>query len=440
MDSEAPDFDEPDLGEGFGPSTGPRITELYVRNYRSIADATIEFGDLTILVGRNGAGKSNVLDALAFLAEALSSSVATAMRNRGGFRAVRRRSGTNSKTHVTLAVRIRFEWGSARYFLKLVGGAKERGSDFEVAEERCATYDRDEREVGSFDTRPRHEPRWSLAYPAPAKVSGRLFLVAASGSPEFRDVFDVLSKMVFHNLNPDEMKAPQPPGSGERLAGDGKNLAAVVDQLETTSPDTLGFVCEALQSIGVPIDRIRHLSLKSVETVEVRMKPTPGCQGEEATSNPILLEAASLSDGTLRAMGIFLSLYASRSGPDAATLIGIEEPETALHPAALTALFGVLLQESRHTQLILTCHSPDLLADEWVQPEMVRAVFLEETQAGVTVVAPIAEEMIRLVRESLMTMGELLRQDQMLPTPKQVKWSKRNRNSFPLFAKRAATP
>lgn len=40
------------------------IKELRVKNYRSIKDATLTLGDLTALVGRNGAGKSNFLNAL----------------------------------------------------------------------------------------------------------------------------------------------------------------------------------------------------------------------------------------------------------------------------------------------------------------------------------------------------------------------------------------
>lgn len=43
-----------------------RVTQLSIRNFRSIAKARLHLSDLTILVGPNGAGKSNVLDALRF--------------------------------------------------------------------------------------------------------------------------------------------------------------------------------------------------------------------------------------------------------------------------------------------------------------------------------------------------------------------------------------
>ena len=44
-------------------------------------------------------------------------------------------------------------------------------------------------------------------------------------------------------------------------------------------------------------------------------------------------------------------------------LIGIEEPETALHPAASAALRFALIKASEQTQVIVTSHIPDLLDD-----------------------------------------------------------------------------
>ena len=42
-------------------------------------------------------------------------------------------------------------------------------------------------------------------------------------------------------------------------------------------------------------------------------------------------------------------------------LVGIEEPETALHPAAAAVLMDALREGAVQTQVIVTTHSPDLL-------------------------------------------------------------------------------
>jgi predicted ATPase len=61
-----------------------------IRNYKRIAECDVNLGRLTLLVGRNGSGKSNFLDALCFVTESLETSVDHARRDRGGITAVRR--------------------------------------------------------------------------------------------------------------------------------------------------------------------------------------------------------------------------------------------------------------------------------------------------------------------------------------------------------------
>jgi predicted ATPase len=48
-----------------------KLTDLRATNYRSVQDGELELLGLDILIGANASGKSNVLDALAFLAQGL---------------------------------------------------------------------------------------------------------------------------------------------------------------------------------------------------------------------------------------------------------------------------------------------------------------------------------------------------------------------------------
>ena len=61
------------------------ITRVVALNYKSVAACDVALGSLAVVVGRNGAGKSNFLDILRFTADALHLSLDRALHERGGF-------------------------------------------------------------------------------------------------------------------------------------------------------------------------------------------------------------------------------------------------------------------------------------------------------------------------------------------------------------------
>jgi predicted ATPase len=98
--------------------------------------------------------------------------------------------------------------------------------------------------------------------------------------------------------------------------------------------------------------------------------------------------------------GILTALLQSPSP----SLIGIEEPELAVHPGALPLLVDYMKQASAHTQVLITSHSPELL-------DLVDAANLRVVERGVdgTTVAPLAHDQLDAVREKLCSTSDLLR-------------------------------
>lgn len=85
------------------------------------------------------------------------------------------------------------------------------------------------------------------------------------------------------------------------------------------------------------------------------------------TENEFTIPATRLSDGTLR----YLCLLAILCDPEPPSLICIEEPELGLHPDILPKLAEYLVAASKRTQLIVTTHS-DILIDAMTErPEVV---------------------------------------------------------------------
>ena len=90
----------------------PFIKRVQLTNYKSIAQCDVQLGSLTFLVRTNGAGKSNFIDAFAFVRDALRTSLDHAIRERGGITEVRRRS----RGHPTnFGVRLDFELPDNRF-------------------------------------------------------------------------------------------------------------------------------------------------------------------------------------------------------------------------------------------------------------------------------------------------------------------------------------
>ncbi|MEW6754086.1 MAG: AAA family ATPase [Candidatus Latescibacterota bacterium] len=125
--------------------------------------------------------------------------------------------------------------------------------------------------------------------------------------------------------------------------------------------------------------------------------------------------AENMSDGTLRALGLLAALFQTgTAGPPRVPFVGIEEPETAVHPGAAGVLRDALRTASASTQVVLTSHSPDLLDDKSVSDDQILAV---ASLNGDTQIGPVDPVGRSIMRDRLYTAGELLRQGQLQPDP-----------------------
>jgi predicted ATPase len=123
-----------------------------------------------------------------------------------------------------------------------------------------------------------------------------------------------------------------------------------------------------------------------------------------------------MSDGTLRALGILTALQQSNND-FSPTFVGIEEPETALHPAASGALREALTCASMQTQVLVTSHSPDLLDDPNID---IDAIFSVISEGGDTKIVRLDEASRDMLRQHLFSAGELLRANQLAPDRKVI--------------------
>ena len=374
------------------------LTRVVLRNYKSIGYCDVRLNPLTYLVGANGSGKSNFLDALHLVRDALAGSLDNALNERGGLNEVRRRS-SGHPTNFGIRLEFALSNGQAGHYAFNIGALAGRG--YEVQSEECV--------LGSVGKGPffrieRGNLKASSETTFPAVTADRLALVAASGMAVFRPVFDALTAMGFYNLNPKLMRELQKPQEGRLLKPVGENIASVIGHLERVAADRLEIIQEYLQTVAPMVHGVERKPIGPMETLEFR-------QDMAGAKHPWRFPAQNMSDGTLRALGVLTALFQGNRDY-APSLVGIEEPETALHPAASAASREALARASQDTQVIVTSHSPDLLDDLSLSADTLLAVVSE---GGETRIAPLDEAGRMAMRDQLFSAGELLRLNQLAP-------------------------
>ncbi|HKV40877.1 MAG TPA: AAA family ATPase [Blastocatellia bacterium] len=370
----------------------PVIRRITIKRFRSVPAASIEFDNPTFLVGVNGSGKSNLADAFAFLAEAMSSPIQAAFDKRGGIATVRNKTSARSRPpNLGLCV----EFGELNGLAKGGRYAFEIQAlpnyGFEVIREQCLVrapsgerhwFDRDR---GTFESsislRPSVDPT-SLALPV------------VGGDSRFAPVLRTLASMRVYALEPSKLREMQDPDSGVTLKADGSNASSVLQEIERHHSEDVRRIGEILATIVPYTSQVRTVKHGNKLSLEFTQEWEKGKR--------LKFESFNMSDGTLRALGLLAAVY-QRPSP---VLMVIEEPEATIHPGALGAILDLLRYASTRMQIVVTTHSPELLDAKWIEDRHLRIVSWDE---GATRVAKVSEPSRLALQKHLMGAGELLR-------------------------------
>lgn len=350
----------------------PRLTYLRIKNYRALRDVELrDLTPLTVLIGPNGSGKSTILDALAFLAEAVSGNLQQAWEKRNRFAGMRTRDQEGL---------IEFEVGAllsgntrVNYELSFI----EQEDQIDVANEILWSTGSTMVRLFYADqpvlTKSHGNSRGSVirgAYYSDIDEQMRiipgtnpyLYYSHLFNRTEEGQVIGIDSELVnlfrsyrYIHLTDDHLKGYSDAGPREKLSANGDNLPNVLYYLHTKHPEALARISEKLRR-WVPGLAEVVTEITSDERLLLRFRDAP-------FEKP--LPAQYMSDGTMRLAALLTLLYE----PNAAGLLGIEEPENELHPRLLPRLAEELSKATETRQLIVATHSPFLL--DALEPEQV---------------------------------------------------------------------
>ena len=383
-----------------------------IKDYKSLASTVIKLRPFTVLVGPNGAGKSNFIDALKFINECLAGSVALPIQNHGGMSAVRRKSRGHPRS---FGFRLGIELNTSQFADFSFEIAPETHGTFEVKRERCIIKNAVGNEYG-YEVQRGKFTREVIGIRAKIEPD-RLALPVLSATEEYRPVYDYLSNMRFYSLTLDKIRGLQEADPGETLKRDGSNAAAVLREISKRDPSAYEQLCQLLSKVVPGTSRADYVQIGQQETIRFK-------QEVRGDSVPWAFDSISMSDGTLRVLGILLSVFQVSSS----TLIAIEEPETSIHPAALDILVDILKAGVDHkTQILITTHSPDLIDNKNIKDDEILTV---ESIRGNTIIAPIAFIPRKMIKKHLYSPGEMLRSGELEPDKKEAARSSKQLNLF----------
>jgi predicted ATPase len=397
------------------------ITRIEVDGFKSLRDFALDLEPYTVLVGPNSAGKSNVLEALALVSRLAVEPVTEAMKQgRGRIVDQFTRHGGKSATSIRIAIEVLVhgtvplpapgaDTVQSRFRYKISIERQMRDSGVErlvVRDERLTSMRRE------------HDP-WLDAHPKFVAMAG----YQTAGTDEFFTLKDSERRVIEMPSHWPEERQPSPAHaflfsaatghahevrndlSGYRLLQlDASRLRAPSERVDS---DDLAVDASNLPTIlaGLPAARLGEIRADLVALV-------PGIASFDVVSEDDSfridfelsdgerLPARLVSDGTLRILALLTAL---RVEPRP-SLIAIEEPENGIYPGKLRALLTLLREVSERryddedsiagilasvakygnarvssahllpTQVLLTTHSPVVLAALRAHPEHLRFV------------------------------------------------------------------
>lgn len=299
-----------------------------MEGFTSIPSAALTLGEINVLVGANGAGKSNFIRALAMLGRIVDSELGLFVGLSGGANAL-----LSADPAVPRLIRLAVKSGAGSYSAELTPAA---GDTFIFSREfiwpggtgSVTSLGRGHRETGLTRT----EPSWALE-------GAELLVATLRGCRVFH----------FHDTSRGAPVKQQGYIADNRsLHPDAGNLAAVLLRLRDGDRTRYAQTVRTVKQVA-PFFRDFVLEPElAADRVRLRWQQ----EGSDT-----VFPADALSDGTLR----FICLTALLAQPELPGLIVLDEPELGLHPFAIVQLAEMLRTASQESQVLLATQSVTLM-------------------------------------------------------------------------------
>lgn len=321
-----------------------QLHSLTVDGHTSIERAHLELRDINVLVGANGAGKSNVIRALELLGRIADDELQLSVGLAGGASALLHQPSADTIS------------------LRILGGDGTNINSYKVELQATA----DDRLIFCDEQASFQAPGYSRPHETHLGAGHRETLLrSAAGGDGVTTVSDYVLALlrgcrVFHFHDTGTTAAvtqPQPAADDLTLQSDARNLAAVLRRLRDAEPRSYGHITRSVRQVA-PFFRDFVLEPDHTDRIQLRWR---------ANDSDTVFSAFQMSDGTLR----FICLATLLLQPTLPELIALDEPELGLHPAAIVQLADMLQAVARRGSQLLVATQSVTFIDQFQLDDLV---------------------------------------------------------------------
>jgi len=318
------------------------LDRIQVRGYKSIRELDLKLRPLNILIGANGAGKSNFVSLFKFVNQIVSEQLQLFVARSGGADTL-----LHFGRRTTNTISCKLCLGPVDFSFSLVPAAD--GSL--VFSEKGYEFDPPIVDDGTPETLTSSRHELNLLRDALYWEEGQA-----------KDAVEDLENWGVHHFHDTSNSAGIKQACDIRdnrvLRADASNLAGLLFQLKEVHPDHYRNIVETVR-MAVPF--FDDFDLRPTELDENMIRLDWLEKGQDAYFGP-----ETLSDGTLR----FICLATLLLQPKLPSVIIVDEPELGLHPYAITLLASMLKSASTRAQVIV-CTQSVTLVNQFVPEDII---------------------------------------------------------------------
>lgn len=325
-----------------------KISSIQIKNYRSISDARLSLQDMTVILGKNNEGKSNVLMAVNVAISAL-------------------------QIHASLKRKFRLRQDNEYYdWERDFPVDKQRGNKRNKKTKFILDFTLDESEVEDFRKGIGHQLNGSLPIQIEYSYDNNAIIKVVKpgkGSKPLNEKSQKICKYIAEHIEFNYIPAVRTVEHSMdiinaqisdrlRKERENKDYQAALEKIKGLELNIIKRLSEEIKtSLKDFLPDLKEVSLQSGDLgLLIRHRQDFSLMIDDGNSTDLM----NKGDGVKSLVALSL-LKNKKTVPNSVSVIAIEEPESHLHPSAIEMLRNTIVALSEKSQVIVSTHNPQFV-------------------------------------------------------------------------------